>query len=109
MAEKFRVTYATMSADNEELHKHYDEGIDRAKAELGKSIPVVVNGEERAGARYQASSSRRRTARVHRAHLAGHTPQDVEDAVAAAKGVRRSSGIGWAGRSTSRSSTTRPT
>ena len=27
MAEGFRVTYATMSADNEELHEGYDEGV----------------------------------------------------------------------------------
>ena len=31
MAEQFRVTYATMSADNEELHKGYEEGIEEAK------------------------------------------------------------------------------
>jgi 1-pyrroline-5-carboxylate dehydrogenase len=49
MAEGFRITYATMSADNEELHKQYDEGIELAKAELGKTIPIVVNGEEREG------------------------------------------------------------
>ena len=40
MAEGFRVTYATMSADNEDLHKEYDEGIEQAKAELGRTIPV---------------------------------------------------------------------
>ena len=49
MAEGFRVTYATMSADNEELHKGYDEGIEEAKAELGRFHPAVVNGEERSG------------------------------------------------------------
>ena len=29
MAEKFRVTYATMSADNEELQSKYDEAAER--------------------------------------------------------------------------------
>ena len=47
MAEKFRITYATMSADNEELQAAYDAAAERARAELGKEYPVVVNGEER--------------------------------------------------------------
>jgi 1-pyrroline-5-carboxylate dehydrogenase len=47
MAEKFRITYATLSADNEDLQKAYDEGVEQARAELGTSYPVVVNGEER--------------------------------------------------------------
>jgi 1-pyrroline-5-carboxylate dehydrogenase len=47
MAEKFRVTYATLSADNEDLQKAYDEGADQARAELGTSYPDVVNDEER--------------------------------------------------------------
>ena len=47
MTEKFRITYATMSADNEELQAAYDEAAERAKAEFGKTYPVIVNGEER--------------------------------------------------------------
>ena len=37
MAEKFRITYATLSADNEDLQRNYDEAVDRARAELGRS------------------------------------------------------------------------
>jgi 1-pyrroline-5-carboxylate dehydrogenase len=47
MTEKFRITYATMSADNEELQAAYDAAAERARAELGKDYPVIVNGEER--------------------------------------------------------------
>ena len=47
MAEKFRITYATMSADNEELQAAYDAAAERAKAELGKTYPV---DRERRGA-----------------------------------------------------------
>ena len=47
MAQKFRITYATLSADNEELQRSYDEAAERVKAELGKEYPVIVNGEER--------------------------------------------------------------
>ncbi len=74
MAEGFRVTYATMSADNEELHKHYDEGIEPSKAELGKTIPVVVNGEERPGeGTYELESPI--DGDPARADLAGHAPR----------------------------------
>jgi 1-pyrroline-5-carboxylate dehydrogenase len=90
MAEGFRVTYATMSADNEELHKGYDEGIEQAKAELGKTIPVVVNGQERPGeGTYELRSPI--DGDIVLAHISQATRQDVEDAVAAAKG----SAIEW--------------
>jgi 1-pyrroline-5-carboxylate dehydrogenase len=85
MAEGFRVTYATMSADNEDLHKGYDEGIEQAKAELGKTIPVVVDGQERAGeGTYELRSPIDDD--IVLAHISQATRQDVEDAVAAAKG-----------------------
>jgi len=83
MAEGFRVTYATMSADNEELHKLYEEGIEQARAELGRTIPVVVNGEERPGeGTYELTSPIDGTLL---AHISQATRQDVEDAIAAAK------------------------
>jgi 1-pyrroline-5-carboxylate dehydrogenase len=47
MAQKFKVTYATMSADNEELQSAYDEAIARVKAGwLGVEVPMFINGEK---------------------------------------------------------------
>ena len=90
MAEGFRVTYATMTADNEELHEGYDEGIEQAKAELGKTIPVVVNGEEREGeGTYELRSPIDDD--IVLAHISQATRQDVEDAVASAK----ASALAW--------------
>ncbi len=43
----FRVTYATLSADSEELHKAFDEGLKVATSWLGKSHPFYVDGEAR--------------------------------------------------------------
>jgi len=84
MAEGFRVTYATMSADNEELHKGYDEGIEQAKAELGRTIPVVVNGEERpGGGTYELRSPI--DGDILLANISMATTRDVEDAIASAK------------------------
>ena len=36
MTDKFRITYATLSADNEDLQRNYDEAVERARAELGE-------------------------------------------------------------------------
>ena len=83
MAEGFRVTYATMSADNEELHKQYDQGIDEAKKLLGQFHPAVVNGEERQGdGSYELRSPI--DDEIVLGTFAQATVQDVDDAVAAA-------------------------
>jgi len=85
MAEGFRITYATMSADNEELHQAYDAGIEEAKANLGAEVPIVVNGEERSGREtYELRSPIDRDLLLARISMA--TPEDVNDAIAAAKG-----------------------
>jgi 1-pyrroline-5-carboxylate dehydrogenase len=85
MAEQgFRITYATMSADNEELQRHYDEAAARAKEQLGKDYPIVVNGEERwREDRYAEPSPIDKDLTIGRFSQA--TPEDVDDAVAAAK------------------------
>lgn len=45
----FRVTYATLSADNEGLHHAFERGVDAARATLGAEHGFVVDGVERAG------------------------------------------------------------
>ncbi|MGZ8630898.1 MAG: aldehyde dehydrogenase family protein, partial [Actinomycetota bacterium] len=87
MAEKFRITYATLSADNEELQRAYDEAAERVRADLGKEYPVIVNGEERwREDRYEEPSPIDKEIVIGRFSQA--TPEDVEDAVAAAKAFR---------------------
>ena len=49
MTEGFRVTYATLSADDDALHADYDRGIEVARSRLGRHHPFVVDGEERDG------------------------------------------------------------
>ncbi|RME76578.1 MAG: aldehyde dehydrogenase family protein [Chloroflexi bacterium] len=47
MSQKIKVTYATMSADNEELQSAFDEAIERVKAGwLGVEVPMFINGEK---------------------------------------------------------------
>jgi 1-pyrroline-5-carboxylate dehydrogenase len=84
MAQKFRITYATLSADNEELQRSYDEAAERVKAELGKEYPVIVNGEERwRDDRYVEPSPIDETLVI--GSFSQATAEDVNDAVRAAK------------------------
>ncbi len=84
MPEKFRITYATLSADNEDLQRAYDEAVEQARGELDREYPVVVNGEERwSGELYAERSPIDHDMVLGR--FAQATIQDVDDAVAAAK------------------------
>src|SRR5687767_8722150 len=88
--ENFRITYATLSADNEDLQRNYDEAVERAREELGKEWPFVVNGEERwTEEKYEEPSPIDSDIIVGRFSQA--SPEDVEDAVEAAKGFS----LGW--------------
>jgi 1-pyrroline-5-carboxylate dehydrogenase len=46
MAEKFKLTYATMFNPPEELHTRFDEALTKVKANLGKEYGMIINGEE---------------------------------------------------------------
>jgi 1-pyrroline-5-carboxylate dehydrogenase len=85
MAQKtIRITYATMSADNEELHAAYEQGIETAKSWLGQKHPFHVNGEDRWGDGLDEERSP-----IDRDVVIGQfgraTRQDAKDAIAAAK------------------------
>src|SRR5438105_8025026 len=84
MAEQgFRVTYATMNADNEELHKGYDEGIEKAKKWLGQRHTFFVNGEAREGeSGFEERSPGDHDLAIGTFAQAGR--QDVKDAIGAA-------------------------
>jgi 1-pyrroline-5-carboxylate dehydrogenase len=81
---RIRITYATMSADNEELHDAYERGLETAKSWLGQKHPFYVNGEAREGEGYDEERSP-----IDRDMVIGQfaraTRQDAKDAIAAAK------------------------
>ena len=82
---KFKITYATMSADNEELHAAYERAVKTVKESwLGEKHHFFVNGEARDGEGYVEERSP-----IDRDILIGHfakaTAQDARDAIAAAK------------------------
>jgi 1-pyrroline-5-carboxylate dehydrogenase len=83
MAEKFKITYSTLSADNPQMHKNYEEGIEAARAWLGSDYPYYVDGEARTSDRVEEERSP-----IDNDILIGRfstaTDTDVEDAVKAA-------------------------
>src|SRR5258706_10505244 len=90
MPEHFRVTYATLSADNEDLQAAYDKGIRVARSWSGQTLPAFGRGQPRpSGATFDVVS-RAAQAVLCRVHEA--TPADLEDAVAAASAAAP----GWA-------------
>lgn len=95
MTERFRITYATMSADNQELHAAYEKGVEAARAQLGQTHAFYVNGEAREGDGYDEERSP-----IDRDIVVGRfaraTEQDARDAVAAARAFAPQwSGLPW--------------
>ena len=86
-APRMKITYATLRADNEELHAAYEAGLERAKARLGAHHRNFVGGRERDGeGTFEVRSPIDREIVV--GTFARGTRQDVHDAVAAARAAQ---------------------
>jgi 1-pyrroline-5-carboxylate dehydrogenase len=84
MAEKFKITYSTMSVDNAQLHADFDAAIERMKAKRGSTYPMLINGKEKQSAETFPVYSPMDT-REPLFHFPKGTRQDAKDAIAAAK------------------------
>ncbi|HEY8179728.1 MAG TPA: aldehyde dehydrogenase family protein, partial [Candidatus Limnocylindria bacterium] len=81
---RMKITYATLSADNEELQTAFDAAVERVRGALGTSYPMLIGGEERYGAQeFEDRSPIDRDIVVSRFPVG--TRQDVRDAIAAAR------------------------
>ncbi|MEV5692555.1 aldehyde dehydrogenase family protein [Micromonospora globbae] len=86
MADRFRVSYATLSVENEDLHIAYEEGLKLARNWCGATLPVRVDGDaRRAGTTFTITSPVDSSLTLCIVHSA--TGEDVDDAVAAARGA----------------------
>ncbi|MDQ2682629.1 MAG: aldehyde dehydrogenase family protein [Chloroflexota bacterium] len=79
-----KITYTATADQIERMHAAFDTALEEANGLLGKSYPMIINGEER-----MAAESFVATSPIDRSKVLGHFPlgtaQDVDDAVAAAK------------------------
>jgi 1-pyrroline-5-carboxylate dehydrogenase len=80
---RIKITYATLRADNEELHDLYEAGLQKAKAGLGDHHPNVVGGSDRDGdGSFEVRTPIDRD--IVLGTFAKGSRQDVVDAIAAA-------------------------
>ncbi len=87
-----KVTYATLSADNDELHAQLDTAVAKVQGELGSTLPLLIGGQPRSTASHTDSLSPTDTS-VLVARASQGNADDVNDAVAAA----RTAFPGWRG------------
>src|SRR6185436_1368031 len=84
MATEAKITYATLTADNQELNAKFDAAIVQVRGALGRTCPLYINGKARPTQSTTDSLSPADTRTVV-ARVASGTVEDVGDAVAAAK------------------------
>ena len=84
-APRIKITYATLRADNEELHTAFEEAVVAARARLGQSHPNVIGGQQRAGdGEFELRSPIDQEVIV--GHFAKGTREDVQDAAGCQRG-----------------------
>ena len=81
---RLKITYATLSADNEELQSSFDAALARARSRAGETNPMIIGAEERYGTETFEDRSPIDTDLVVGRFPVG-TRQDVRDAIAAAR------------------------
>jgi 1-pyrroline-5-carboxylate dehydrogenase len=81
---RMKITYATLSADNEELQSAFDAALERARSDLGRTYPMIIGDEERLrDETFEDRSPIDRELVVARFPVG--TREDVRDAIAAAR------------------------
>jgi 1-pyrroline-5-carboxylate dehydrogenase len=97
-AQRMKITYATLRADNEELHALYEAGLEKAKARLGQYHRNFIDGSERDGdGTFEVRSPI--DSEILVGTFARGTRQDVQDAIAAARRAQPAwFRLGWEGR-----------
>ncbi len=94
-APRIKITYATLRADNEELHSAFEAGLIAARARLGQSHANIIDGQERAGeGEFELCSPIDQDILVGR--FANGSRGDVRDAIAAARAAQPAwNTLGW--------------
>jgi 1-pyrroline-5-carboxylate dehydrogenase len=82
--ERIKVTYSTLASPNPRLDELFDEAVASAKASMGRTFPMLINGEERTADATFTNISPTNTDLVM-AHFQKGTAEHAREAVAAAK------------------------
>jgi 1-pyrroline-5-carboxylate dehydrogenase len=81
---RMKITYSTLSADNEELQSAFDAALERARADLARTHPMIIGSEERiSGESFEDRSPIDRDVVVARFPVGSRG--DVRDAIGAAR------------------------
>ncbi|MGQ0607608.1 MAG: aldehyde dehydrogenase family protein [Chloroflexota bacterium] len=81
---RLKITYATLSADNEELQSSFDAAVERARADLGREYPMIIGDQKRTTAEsFEDRSPIDADLVVARFPVGGR--EDVRDAIGAAR------------------------
>jgi 1-pyrroline-5-carboxylate dehydrogenase len=81
---RMKITYSTLSADNEELQSAFEAALQRARADLGRTYPMTVGAEQRLrDETFEKRSPIDRDMVIARFPVG--TREDVRDAIAAAR------------------------
>src|SRR5262245_40669519 len=86
----FRVTYATLTADDAELQAAYTAAVESVRGELGATHPLWIGDDERFGDTFTTASPLDTSVTI--GHFTLADGDDVDDAVAAARAAQP----GWA-------------
>jgi 1-pyrroline-5-carboxylate dehydrogenase len=84
MAQAFKVTYATLTADNPELNQQLDAAFEKVRQQAGQTQPLYIQGKARSTEKTTDDRSPINTDLLV-AKASSATEKDVNDAVAAAK------------------------
>jgi len=92
---RLKITYATLRADNEQLHREYEAGLAEAKRQLDGHHQNLIDGKDRAGeSEFTVRSPIDRD--IILGHFATGTRQHVKDAIAAARKAQPAwFALGW--------------
>lgn len=95
----FKITYSTMSADNEELNAAFDKAVVDVQPRLGELHGPIVDGETRTGDREIYEEQSPLDSEILVARYAQGTNDDVDDAVSAAEAFAPEwDALGWEAR-----------
>ncbi len=81
---RMKITYATLSADNEELQSAFDAAVDRVRGDFGRAYPMIIGDEQRSAGELFDDRSPIDTEIIVSRFPVG-TRKDVQDAVDAAR------------------------